>query len=60
VESTNGAIQVGVEHRKRGVLGRKVSIDACLRDWKHEMHCNNENWFGNLFYLPYCGALDNS
>jgi hypothetical protein len=27
---------------KQGVLGRKVSIDACLRVWKHGMHCNNE------------------
>jgi hypothetical protein len=20
------------------------------------MHCNNENMFGNFFYLPYCGV----
>jgi hypothetical protein len=49
VESTNGAIQVDVEHQKQGVLGRKVSTSACLRVWKHGMHCNNENWFGNFF-----------
>jgi hypothetical protein len=60
VESTNGAIQVGVEHQKQGVLGRKVSIGACLRVWKHGMHCNNENWFGIFFYLPYHGAPDDS
>jgi hypothetical protein len=41
---------------EKGVLGRKVSIDACLRVWKHEMHCNNENWFGIFFYLPYFGV----
>jgi hypothetical protein len=58
VESTNGAIQVGVEHQKHGVFGRRVSIDACLRVWKHEMHCNNENQFGIFFYLPYRGAPD--
>jgi hypothetical protein len=51
VESTNGAIQVGVEHQKQGILGRKVSIDACLRVWKHGMHCNNENQFGNFFFI---------
>jgi hypothetical protein len=60
VESTNGAIQVGVEHQKQGVLGRKVSIGDFLRVWKHGMHCNNENWFGNFFYLPYHSAPDNS
>jgi hypothetical protein len=56
VESTNGVIQVGVEHRKQGILGRKVSIGAYLRVWKHGMHCKNENRFGNFFYLPYRGA----
>jgi hypothetical protein len=37
-----------------GHLGRRVSIGACLRVWKHRMKCNNENWFGNffLFTLP--------
>jgi hypothetical protein len=34
VESTNGVIQVGVEHRKQGVFGRNVSIDVFLRVWK--------------------------
>jgi hypothetical protein len=29
-ESTNGVIQVSVEHRKEGFLGRKVSIGACF------------------------------
>jgi hypothetical protein len=32
-----------VEHRKYGVFGRTMSIDAFLRVWKHKMHCNNEN-----------------
>jgi hypothetical protein len=46
---------------KQGILGRTVSIGACLRVWKHGMHCNNENWLGNyFFYLPYRGAPDNS
>jgi hypothetical protein len=40
------------------VFGRRVSISACLRVWKHMMHCNNENQFGNFFYLPYHGAPD--
>jgi hypothetical protein len=57
VESTNGAIQVGVAHRKQGILGRKVSTGACLRVWKYGMHCNNENQFGIFFYLPYCGVV---
>jgi hypothetical protein len=60
VESTNGAIQVGVEHWKQGVLGRTVSIGAFLRVWKHGMHCNNENRFGNFFYLPYHGVSNDS
>ena len=58
--STNGTIQVIVEHRKLGVFGRRVRIGAFLRVLKHGMHYNNENWFGNFFYLPYCGALDDS
>jgi hypothetical protein len=50
-----------VDHQKQGVLGRKVSIDACLRVWKHGMHCNNGNWFGIFsFYLPYCGETDDN
>jgi hypothetical protein len=31
VESSSGAIQVGVEHQKHGVLGRKVSTGDFLR-----------------------------
>jgi hypothetical protein len=50
--STNGDILVGVQHRKHGVLGRKVSIGACLSVWKHRMNCNHENWFDNFIYLP--------
>jgi hypothetical protein len=34
--------KVGVEHQKQGVLGGSVSIDACLRFWKHGMHYNNK------------------
>jgi hypothetical protein len=55
-ESTNGVIQVSVEHRKEGFLGRKMSIGACLIFWKHEMHCKYENWSGNFLYLPYRNA----
>jgi hypothetical protein len=58
VESTNGAIQFGVEYRKYDILGRKLNTRACLKVWKHEMQCNNENQFGNFFiYLPYHGAF---
>jgi hypothetical protein len=41
---------------EKGHLRKKVSIDAFLRVWKHGMHCNNENRFGNffLFTLPWC------
>jgi hypothetical protein len=49
MESTNGAIKVGVEHRKQGVLGIKLSISSFLRVRKHKMHYNNENRFGIFF-----------
>jgi hypothetical protein len=52
VESTNGSIQIVVENLKHGVFGRRVSTSACLRVWKHMIHCNNENQFGNFFIYP--------
>jgi hypothetical protein len=58
VVSTNGAIQVGVEHQKHGILGRNVTTSDFLIFWKHRMHCNNENKFGKKYCLPYCGAPD--
>jgi hypothetical protein len=47
-----GAIKKTIDHYKWDNLGRRASIDACLRVWKHKMRCNNENRFGNflLFY----------
>jgi hypothetical protein len=60
VESTIGVIQVGVKNQKQGVFGRMVRTSACLRFWKHGIHCNNENWFGFFLYLPYRSAPDDS
>jgi hypothetical protein len=50
-EATNGVIQVDAEHWKEGIFGRRVRNGACLRFWKHMMHYNNENWFGNFFSI---------
>jgi hypothetical protein len=60
VESTSGAIQLVEEHQNIGIFENRVSIGACLRVWKHEMRCHNENWSGNFFYLPYHGVPEDN
>jgi hypothetical protein len=60
VESTNGAIQLVEETQKHGIYERRVSTTAFLRVWNKKMRCHNENRSGNFFYLPYCGAPDDS
>jgi hypothetical protein len=51
VESTNGAIQVVVEHWKIGHLWKEGEHWCLLESLEARMHCNNENWFGIFFFI---------